>query len=148
MWPQFLVIWQIVSQANWSMPKQSCFWSGLGKSGLSLDWNTNKSIYTENALVYIKYLSVQSKWKFYVKVRAALLALNSLHNTRKDWATEGISHFDAKLSIWYDASVNCLLATKRILSTSDMSWSFQKSFRHHWAAAMLQLLQKYFSQAF
>ena len=63
-------------------------------------------------------------------MRAALLALNSLHIIGKIELRKASLILMQKPSIGYDASVNSLLATKRTLSTSDMSWSFQKSSQH------------------
>ena len=46
------------------------------------------------------YRSVLSNWEFFIKMRAALLALSNLHDSRNDGGTKDSSHFDYTLSIW------------------------------------------------
>ena len=49
----------------------------------------------------INYCSVLSKWEFFIKMRAAFLALSFLHSSREDGGKKGCSsHFDDKLSFW------------------------------------------------
>ena len=53
--------------------------------------------YKKNEVIY---RSVLSKWEFFIKMRAAFLALSFLHNSREDGGKKGSSHFDEKLSFW------------------------------------------------
>ena len=47
-----------------------------------------------------EYCGVLSKWEFFIKMRAAFLALSSLHNLGEDGGKKSSSHFDEKLSFW------------------------------------------------